>query len=223
MPWDFFGGNDTEAGTPILWPPHAKSWVIGRLWCWEGLGAGGEGDDRGWDGWMASLTWTWVWVNSRSWWWAGRPGVLRFMGLQRVGHDWATELNWGVPQTKKKTCQFKQNNRNVQPMKYPEFITCIRQWMACEKTNSKGNCLEQKTNRKYFKSPKLQMQINRLWNHMLGNAPVKGKEEETKLEAWRIRCLRLLPALACSPAEHSAPGLIHSVPFMEAGELLGLT
>ena len=66
-----------------------------RLWCWEGLGAGGEGDTRGWDGWMASLTrWTWVWVNSRSWWWTGRPGVLRFMGSQRVGHDWATELNW---------------------------------------------------------------------------------------------------------------------------------
>ena len=65
------------------------------LWCWEGLGAGGEGDDRGWDGWMASPTqWTWVWVNSRSWWWTGRPGVLQFMGSQRVGHDWATELNW---------------------------------------------------------------------------------------------------------------------------------
>ena len=65
------------------------------LWCWEGLGAGGEGDNRGWDGWMASLTrWTWVWVNSGSWWWTGRPGVLRFMGSQRVGHDWATELNW---------------------------------------------------------------------------------------------------------------------------------
>ena len=66
-----------------------------RSWCWEGLGAGGEGDDRGWDGWMVSLTrWTWVCVNSRSWWWTGRPGVLRFMGLQRVGQDWATELNW---------------------------------------------------------------------------------------------------------------------------------
>ena len=66
-----------------------------RLWCWEGLGAGGEGDDRGWDGWMASLTqWTWVWANSGSWWWTGRPGVLRFMGSQRVGHNWATELNW---------------------------------------------------------------------------------------------------------------------------------
>ena len=61
----------------------------------KGLGAGGEGDDRGWDGWMASLTqWTWVWVDSGSWWWTGRPGVLRFMGSQRVGHGWATELNW---------------------------------------------------------------------------------------------------------------------------------
>ena len=63
--------------------------------CWEGLGAGGEGDDRGWDGWIVSPTrWTWVWVNSGSWWWTGRPGMLRFMGLQRVGHDWVTELNW---------------------------------------------------------------------------------------------------------------------------------
>ena len=66
-----------------------------QLWCWEGLGAGGEGDDRGWDGWMASPTqWTWVWVDSGSWWWKGRPDVLQFMGSQRVGHDWATELNW---------------------------------------------------------------------------------------------------------------------------------
>ena len=66
-----------------------------RPWCWEGLGAGGERDDRGWDGWMASPTqWTWVWVSSGSWWWTGRPGVLRFMGSQRLGHDCATELNW---------------------------------------------------------------------------------------------------------------------------------
>ena len=62
---------------------------------WEGLGAGGEGDNRGWNGWMTSLTlWTWIWVHSGSWWWTGRPGVLQFMGSQRVGHDWVTELNW---------------------------------------------------------------------------------------------------------------------------------
>ena len=66
-----------------------------RLWCWEGLGAGGKGEDRGWDGWMASLTrWIWISVNSRRWWWTGRAGVLRFMGLQRVKHIWVTELNW---------------------------------------------------------------------------------------------------------------------------------
>ena len=66
-----------------------------RPWCWERLRAGEEGDDRGWDGWMASPTrWTWVWVDSRSWWWTGRPGVLQFIGSQRVGHDWVTELNW---------------------------------------------------------------------------------------------------------------------------------
>ena len=66
-----------------------------RPWCWEGLRAGGEGDDRGWDGWMASPTrWTWVWVNSG--WWTGRPGMLQFMGSQRVGHNWVTELNWYI-------------------------------------------------------------------------------------------------------------------------------
>ena len=64
-------------------------------WCWERWKAAGEGDDRGWDGWMASLTpWTWVSVNSGSWWWTGRPGVVRFMGSQRVRHDWATDLIW---------------------------------------------------------------------------------------------------------------------------------
>ena len=62
--------------------------------CCEGFWTGGEGDDRGWNGWMVSPTWwMWIWVNSRSWWWTGRPGVLRFMGSQRVGHDWVTDLN----------------------------------------------------------------------------------------------------------------------------------
>ena len=65
-----------------------------RPWCWERLKAGGKGDDRGWDGWMASLTqWTWVWASSGSWWWTGKAGVLQSMRLQRVGHDWVTELN----------------------------------------------------------------------------------------------------------------------------------
>ena len=94
QPWVFFRRNDAKAGNSSTLATSCKElthWK--RLWCWEGLGAGGEGDGRGWDGWMASPTqWTWVWVDFGSWWWTGRPGVLRFMGLQRVGHDWATEL-----------------------------------------------------------------------------------------------------------------------------------
>ena len=91
QPWDFFGGNDAEAETPVLWPPHAKSWIIGKdPEDWRQEEKGWE-----WDGWMASLTrWTWVWMNSGSWWWTERPGVLWFTGSQRVRHDWATELNW---------------------------------------------------------------------------------------------------------------------------------
>ena len=94
--WVFIGRTDAEAETLVLWPPHAKRWLIGkdpdagRDW-----GQEEKGDDRGWDGWMASLTrWAWVWVNSGSLWWTGKPGVLWFMGSQRVRYDWATELNW---------------------------------------------------------------------------------------------------------------------------------
>ena len=66
-----------------------------KTWCWERLKVGGEGDDRGWAGWMALLTrWTWVWASSRSWWWTGKPGVWQSMRSQRVRHDWVTDLNW---------------------------------------------------------------------------------------------------------------------------------
>ena len=94
--WVFIGRTDIKAETPITLATSSKELIHWkRPWCWEELGAGGEGDDRGWDGWMASLTrWTWVWVNSRSWWWTGRLGVMRFMGSQRVRHNWVTELNW---------------------------------------------------------------------------------------------------------------------------------
>ena len=86
--WVFTGRTDAEAETPIFWPPDVKSWLIWKDRCWERLKVGGERDNRGWDGWMASPTqWTWIWVDSRSW-----PGVLRFMGSQRVRHDWATVL-----------------------------------------------------------------------------------------------------------------------------------
>ena len=94
--WIFTGRADFEAETPVLWPPDTKNWLTRKKpWCWERLKAEGEGDDRRWDSWMASLTqWTWVWVSSGSWWWTGRPGVLQSMGSQRVRHNWATELNW---------------------------------------------------------------------------------------------------------------------------------
>ena len=93
--WIFFGRTDAEAETPMIWPPDVKNWLIwkdpdaGKDW------VGGEGDDRGWDGWMASPTqWTWVWVSCGSWWRTGKPGMLPSMGSQRVGHGWATEQNW---------------------------------------------------------------------------------------------------------------------------------
>ena len=91
--WIFTGRTDAEAEAPILWPPDAKNWLI-----WKNpdarLKVGGEGDNRGWDGWMAAQTqWTWVWVSSGSWCWTRRPGVLQSMGSQWVGHYWATELN----------------------------------------------------------------------------------------------------------------------------------
>ena len=113
--WVFIGRTDVEAETPILWPPDAKLTHLKRPWCWKRLRAGGEGDDRGWDGCMASPTWwTWVWVNSGSWWWTGRPGVLWFMGSQRVGHDWATELNWtDLVFVRNKTCRFSKGGSLV--------------------------------------------------------------------------------------------------------------
>ena len=94
--WIFTGRTDVEAETPILcitWCKERTPWK--RPWCGERLKAGGEGDDRGWDGWMASpIQWTWIWVNSGSWWWTGRPVMLQSMGSQRIGHDCVTKLNW---------------------------------------------------------------------------------------------------------------------------------
>ena len=82
-----------NSNTLATWCKELTHWK--RPWCWERLKAGGEGDDRGQDDWMASPTqWTWVWVDCGNWWWTGSPGVLWFMGSQRVGQDWVTELNW---------------------------------------------------------------------------------------------------------------------------------
>ena len=91
--WIFIGRTDAEAETLATWCEELTH--LKRPWCWERLKVGGEGDDKGWDGWMASSTWsTWVWVSSGSWWWTRKPGMLQSMGSQRARHDWATELNW---------------------------------------------------------------------------------------------------------------------------------
>ena len=83
----------TAVNTLATWCKEPTLWKI--PWCWKRLKAGGKGDDREWDGWMTSPTrWTWVWVDSVSWWWTGRPGVLQSMASQRVRHNWETELKW---------------------------------------------------------------------------------------------------------------------------------
>ena len=95
--WIFIGRTDAEAETPILWPPDGKNWLIwkdpdaGKDWRWEEKGMT-EDEMVGWHHWPNQ--WTWVWVNSGSWWRTGWPGVLQSMGLQRVVHNWVTELNW---------------------------------------------------------------------------------------------------------------------------------
>ena len=95
LSWIFIGRTDAEAESPVLWPPDARNWLIGKEpWFWERLKVGGGGDDRGWDGWMASPTrWTWVWASCTSWWWTGNPGKLQSMQSQSQTRlsDW-TEL-----------------------------------------------------------------------------------------------------------------------------------
>ena len=92
--WVFIGRIDVEAETPILWATWCKELThLKRPWCWERLRAEGEGNDRGWDGWMVSPTqWTWVWVNSGSWWWTGRPACCSSCG--RKESDTNGWLNW---------------------------------------------------------------------------------------------------------------------------------
>ena len=107
------------------------------LWCWERLKTGGEGDDRGWDGWMASLTqWTWVWVDSGSWWWIERPGVLQFMASQRVGHDWVTEwIYWRkqkIPTLKTLRCDERNRRRGKQMERYTMFVNWNNQYCPNE-------------------------------------------------------------------------------------------
>ena len=122
VPWTARRSNQSILRRPVL-GVHWKDWCWGwnsntlatsweelthwkTPWFWEGLEAGGEGDDRGRVGWIASLTWcTWVWVNSGSWWWTARHVRLQFMGSQIVRHDWATELNWIIWSQESSPCQ----------------------------------------------------------------------------------------------------------------------
>ena len=92
-----------------------------RPWYWERLNAWGDGEDRGWNGWMASPTqWTWIWVSSRSWWWTGRPGMLQSVGSQRVGHNWATEMNWTELNQRR-----KRNKKNPNCKRSKTATICI--------------------------------------------------------------------------------------------------
>ena len=149
-------GEDSWESLGLQGDPTSPFWrrsvlgVLWKEWCWSwnsntfttsweeltywkilmlgGIGAGGEGDDRGWDGWMTSPTrWTWVWVNSGRWWWTGRPGVLQFMGLQRVGHEWATELNWmcGQVSTLTPNPRFKLGEITIVSLRLRERI-CLK-------------------------------------------------------------------------------------------------
>ena len=110
--------------TLATWCKELTRWT--KSWCWEKLKAG-EGGDRGWDGWMASpMQWTWVWVNSESWWWTGRPVMLQSTGSQRVGHNWSdfsTHTHYKVSRRKCKTFSepwVKQWPKQVRLLKLPK-------------------------------------------------------------------------------------------------------
>ena len=132
MDWCWSWNSNTLA----IWCKELTHWK--RPWCWERLKAGGEGDDREWDGWMTSPTpWTWVWASFRSWWWTGKPSVLQSMGLQRVGHDWVTELNWTNSMGDKCNCPMVSTfcsttllgNQSIHK-DWPSWIIALSWWMG---------------------------------------------------------------------------------------------
>ena len=155
--WVFIGGTDVEVETPILWPPDAKSWLIGkdpdagRDWGQEEMVM--TEDEMA--GWHHRLDEHEVWVNSGSWWWTGRPGVLRFMGSQRVRHDWATELNWTELIKTNAMCWMKPYQRSFTKSLSTESIdsnrTALKRFLMviCFFTN-----FESWSNRKYKMSLK---------------------------------------------------------------------
>ena len=116
MDW-YWSWNSNTLNT---WCKEMIHWK--RPWCWERLKVGGEGDNRGWDGWMVSpIQWTWVWVSSRRWWCTGRPGMLQSMGSQRFRHDWAIELNW-------KCMYLNRNISNIALLTHCSNIHCTNKF-----------------------------------------------------------------------------------------------
>ena len=101
--WIFIGRIDAEAEIPILWPPDSKNWLIGKDWFWERLKAGGEGDDRGWDGWVASPTWwKWVWASSGSLWWTGKLAAVHGVAKSQTRlSNWTDQNPWIYVKKKK--------------------------------------------------------------------------------------------------------------------------
>ena len=161
-----------SSSTLVTWCKEPTHWK--RLWCWEGLRAGGKGDDRGWDAWMASLTrWTWVWMNSGSWWWTGRPGVLWFMGLQRVGHDWASELTaryyhsrgWrnGGSWRESHSRASIQTQISAPPSPYSSFLQSLS---SCINSKTGGS----ETSETEDASPQV-IQVQKLKNNIVSNKP----------------------------------------------------
>ena len=146
-----------------------------ELWCWEELGAGGEGYDRGWDGRIAlPAQWTWVWGNSGGLWWSQRPGVLWFMVSQRVGHDWATELNWTV-------CildslkPFEEIGNVTRLRKAPEtFKRCFYSllnsfgWFVCVRVKTFNSKFVRNVSQNFlFVQPLCEFDIEQYWPHQI--------------------------------------------------------
>ena len=210
-----------SSNTLATW--HKELTHLKRPWCWEGLRAGGEGEDRGLDGWMASLTqWTWVWIDFGSWWRTGRPDILRFMGSQRVGHDWVTKLNWILLQrldTLARTI-IPLHVRGVLPSCLPPILLFIHPSI---------NLLHLKIGRIpiVIQIHSFSLKESRIWQQQPGShtALALGQgwhPQPTSLVQDRSSELPSLSALVwpvCSPSTHLSGGKQSAIPSRETTEI----